>query len=414
MVQINSNYQKLQAGYLFPEIGKRVRAYRAAHPDAQIIPLGIGDVVLPLPDPIANAIRDGVEELQHRDTFKGYGPEQGYEFLRQAIAEHFQSQGADVSPEEVFVSDGSKCDAGNIQEIFSLDNVVAITDPAYPIYVDTNVMAGRTGAATTGGRYERLVYMPMTAENNFDPALPEGHVDLIYLCSPNNPTGAVLSRASLQKWVDYARETQAIILFDAAYEAFISETDTAHSIFEIPGARDVAIEFRSFSKTAGFTGIRCAYTVVPRSLKASDADGNAVDVHPLWQRRQGTKFNGVGYPIQKGAAVVFSPEGSAAVREQTDYYRENARLIREGLQALGMSVYGGVNAPYLWLKTPPGVSSWEFFDRLLSEANVVGTPGSGFGSSGEGYFRLSAFGYRENILEAVERIKALFHSYHED
>ncbi len=405
MVQINSNYQKLQAGYLFPEIGKRVRSYRVAHPDAAIIPLGIGDVVLPIADPIADAIRAGVSELQHRETFKGYGPEQGYEFLRTAIAEYYQSQGADVSADEVFVSDGSKCDTGNIQEIFSLDNVVAITDPVYPVYVDTNVMAGRTGEADEAGRYAGLVYMPMTAENNFDPALPERHVDLIYLCSPNNPTGAVLSRASLQKWVDYARDSKAIILYDAAYEAFISEADTVHSIFEIPGARDVAIEFRSFSKTAGFTGIRCASTVVPRGLKATDAQGNAVDVHPLWSRRQTTKFNGVSYPIQKGAAAVFSPEGQAAVGEQVAYYMENARLIREGLQALGLTVYGGVNAPYIWLKTPNQLTSWEFFDELLHKANVVGTPGSGFGSSGEGYFRLSAFGFHENILEAVERIK---------
>ena len=407
MVQINSNYQKLQAGYLFPEIGKRVRAFRAEHPDAKIIPLGIGDVVLPIADPIARAMQEAVEELRHRETFKGYGPEQGYEFLRDAIAGHYRSQGADVAPDEVFVSDGSKCDTGNIQEIFSLDNVVAITDPVYPVYVDTNVMAGRTGSATDAGRYERLVYMPMTAENGFDPALPDGHVDLIYLCSPNNPTGAVLSRASLQKWVDYAGATNAIILYDAAYEAFISEAETVHSIFELPGARDVAIEFRSFSKTAGFTGVRCAYTVVPKSLKAFDAQGDAVDVYPLWLRRQTTKFNGVSYPIQKGAAAVFSAEGQASVREQVGYYMENARIIRDGLRALGMTVYGGVNAPYIWLKTPDDLTSWEFFDQLLFQSNVVGTPGAGFGSSGEGYFRLSAFGYRENILEAVERIKVL-------
>lgn len=407
MVQINANYQKLQAGYLFPEIGKRVRNYRAAYPDSNIIPLGIGDVVLPVPDPIADAIRAGVDELQQRATFKGYGPEQGYDFLRTAIAEHYQSQGADVSPDEVFVSDGSKCDTGNIQEIFSLNNVVAITDPVYPVYVDTNVMAGRTGPADESGRYAGLVYMPMTAENGFDPALPDQHVDLIYLCSPNNPTGAVLSRASLQKWVDYARDSRAIILYDAAYEAFISDADTVHSIFELPGARDVAIEFRSFSKTAGFTGLRCASTVVPRGLKALDGEGNAVDVHPLWSRRQTTKFNGVSYPIQKGAAAVFSPEGRAAVSEQVAYYMENARIIREGLRALGMTVYGGVNAPYIWLKTPGSLTSWEFFDQLLHKANVVGTPGSGFGSSGEGYLRLSAFGFRENIIEAVERIKTL-------
>jgi LL-diaminopimelate aminotransferase len=352
-------------------------------------------------------MHEGVDELQHRETFKGYGPEQGYEFLREAIAEHYQNQGADVAADEVFVSDGSKCDTGNIQEIFSLDAIVAVTDPVYPVYVDTNVMAGRTGAVADSGRYSGLIYMPMTAENDFDPALPDGHVDLIYLCSPNNPTGALLSRSSLQKWVDYARETQAIILFDAAYEAFITEPEAVHSIFEIPGARDVAIEFRSFSKTAGFTGIRCASAVVPRDLKASDAHGGSVDVHPLWLRRQTTKFNGVSYPVQKAAAAVFSSEGSAAVREQIEYYLENARIIRDGLEAVGFTVYGGVNAPYLWLRVPMGLTSWQFFDRLLSDSHVVGTPGSGFGSSGEGYFRLSAFGYRENILEAVERIEAL-------
>lgn len=407
MVQINTHYQKLQAGYLFPEIGKRTRAFQAANPNAKVIPLGIGDVVLPLAEPIASAMRAGIDELQHRETFKGYGPGEGYEFLRGAIAEHYQSQGADVSPDEIFVSDGSKCDNGNIQEIFSLDNIVAVTDPVYPVYVDTNVMAGRTGGAIESGRYAGLVYLPMTAENNFDPALPEQHVDLVYLCSPNNPTGAVLSRESLRKWVDYARETGAIILFDAAYEAYISESDTVHSIFEIEGAREVAIEFRSFSKSAGFTGVRCGYTVVPRALQASDGAGGMVDVRSLWQRRQGTKFNGVSYPVQKGAAAVFSKEGAEAVRQQVDYYMENARIIRNGLTESGLTVYGGVNAPYIWLKTPGGLTSWEFFDELLSKANVVGTPGSGFGASGEGYFRLSAFGYRENIAEAVARIKTL-------
>lgn len=407
MVQINTHYQKLQAGYLFPEIGKRTRAFQAANPDAKVIPLGIGDVVLPLAEPIASAMRAGIDELQHRETFKGYGPGEGYEFLRSAIADHYRSQGADVSPDEIFVSDGSKCDNGNIQEIFSLDNIVAVTDPVYPVYVDTNVMAGRTGGAIESGRYAGLVYLPMTAENNFDPALPEQHVDLVYLCSPNNPTGAVLSRELLRKWVDYARETGAIILFDAAYEAYISESDTVHSIFEIEGAREVAIEFRSFSKSAGFTGVRCGYTVVPRALQASDGAGGMVDVRSLWQRRQGTKFNGVSYPVQKGAAAVFSKEGAEAVRQQVDYYMENARIIRNGLTESGLTVYGGVNAPYIWLKTPGGLTSWEFFDELLSKANVVGTPGSGFGASGEGYFRLSAFGYRENIAEAVARIKTL-------
>ena len=407
MAKINSNYQKLAAGYLFPEIGRRVAAFSAANPDAKIIRLGIGDVVLPLAEPILKAIHEATDEMGTLGGFKGYGPEQGYEFLRQAIAEHFQSQGADVSADEVFVSDGSKCDTGNIQEIFSTDCVIAVTDPVYPVYVDTNVMAGRSGAADASGRYEGLVYMPATVENNFDPALPTEHVDIIYLCSPNNPTGAVLSREALQKWVEYAKANEAVILFDAAYEAFISDPTLVRSIFEIPGAREVAIEFRSFSKTAGFTGVRCAYTVVPKELKVKNESGELVSLHGLWNRRQSTKFNGVSYPIQKGAAAVFSPEGAAAVKETIAYYMENARIIREGLAEAGIEVHGGVNAPYIWLKTPEGVTSWEFFDLLLNKVNVVGTPGSGFGSSGEGYFRLSAFGIRENVIEAVNRIKGL-------
>jgi len=407
MAKINSNYQKLAAGYLFPEIGRRVSAFSAANPDAKIIRLGIGDVVLPLAKPVIDAVHAATDEMGRLETFKGYGAEQGYEFLRKAIAEHFQGQGADVSAGEVFVSDGSKCDTGNIQEIFSQDCVVAVTDPVYPVYVDTNVMAGRSGTASASGRYEGLVYMPATAENGFNPALPEEHVDLIYLCSPNNPTGAVLSREALQKWVDYAKANEALILFDSAYEAYISDPSLVRSIYEIPGARDVAIEFRSFSKTAGFTGMRCAYTVVPRDLKARNESGELVSLHSLWNRRQSTKFNGVSYPIQKGAAAVFTPEGSAAVKETIAYYMENARIIREGLTSAGITVYGGIDAPYIWLKTPGSATSWEFFDRLLSEVNIVGTPGSGFGSSGEGYFRLSAFGVRENILEAVSRIKGM-------
>jgi LL-diaminopimelate aminotransferase len=315
MAKINSNYQKLQAGYLFPEIGRRVRAFGEANPGAKIIRLGIGDAVLPIAQPILDALHQGTDEMGHLATFKGYGPEQGYEFLREAIAAHYHSQGADVAPDEVFVSDGSKCDTANIQEIFSLDNVVAVTDPVYPVYVDTNVMAGRTGPAGSGGRYNKLVYMPATPGNNFEPDLPASHVDLIYLCSPNNPTGAVLSRTSLQKWVEYARENRAVILFDAAYEAYISEPGLVHSIFEIPGAREVAIEFRSFSKTAGFTGLRCAYTVVPKELKAANETGEPVPLHGLWSRRQTTKFNGVSYPIQKAAAAVFSPEGSQAAKD---------------------------------------------------------------------------------------------------
>jgi len=405
MATINTNYQKLQAGYLFPEIGKRVRAFAAANPAARIIRLGIGDVVLPLPPPVVEAMKAAADEMGRKETFQGYGPEQGYGFLLEAIAAHFRSQGAEVDPDEVFVSDGSKCDTANIQEIFDIDNIVAVTDPVYPVYVDTNVMAGRTGPAGKDGRYGKLVYLPTTAENGFDPPLPSGKVDLIYLCSPNNPTGAVMSRASLAKWVAYAEEHDAIILFDAAYEAFIREPGQVHSIFEIPGARNVAIEFRSFSKTAGFTGTRCAYIVIPKELCARNRSGEPVPLHGLWNRRHTTKFNGVSYPVQRAAAAVFSPEGSKAVKVNVDYYMENARIIREGLGKAGYQVYGGVNAPYIWVKLPAGVGSWQFFDRLLNEANVVGTPGAGFGSCGEGYLRLSAFGFRENVEEAVERVE---------
>jgi LL-diaminopimelate aminotransferase len=403
MARINSNYQKLQAGYLFPEIGRRVRAYSAENPSAKIIRLGIGDVVLPLPAPIVKALKDAADEMGAREGFRGYGPEQGYDFLLNAISADYKANGAQVEADEVFVSDGSKCDTANIQEIFGLDNVIAVTDPVYPVYVDTNVMAGRTGVAENG-RYGKLVYLPTTAENGFDPELPKGKVDIVYLCSPNNPTGAVMPRASLEKWVQYARENETIILFDAAYEAFITEPGQVRSIYEIPGARDVAIEFRSLSKTAGFTGTRCAYTVVPKDLKARNEAGELVGVHGLWLRRQTTKFNGVSYPIQKAAEAVFSPEGRKAVAENIAYYMENARIIREGLKAAGFTVYGGVNAPYIWLKTPDGVSSWDFFDKLLREHHVVGTPGAGFGACGEGYFRLSAFGWRENVEEAVRRI----------
>jgi LL-diaminopimelate aminotransferase len=404
MATINTHYQKLQAGYLFPEIGKRVRNFAAANPSARIIRLGIGDVVLPLPAPIVDALKTGADEMASRATFRGYGPEQGYDFLLEAIAENFRAQGANVEGDEIFVSDGSKCDTANIQEIFAIDNVVAVTDPVYPVYVDTNVMAGRTGDADGHGRYAKLVYLPTTAENHFDPALPAGHVDLIYLCSPNNPTGAVMPRASLERWVAYAKREGAIILFDAAYEAFIREPGLLHSIFEIPGAREVAIEFRSFSKTAGFTGTRCAFTVIPKDLLARDDKGAPVPLHALWNRRHTTKFNGVSYPIQRAAAATFSVAGNAAVSANIAYYMENARIIREGLAKAGYRVYGGVNAPYIWLRVPEGVTSWQFFDRLLAEANVVGTPGSGFGSCGEGYFRLSAFGFRENVEEAVQRM----------
>ncbi|HEY0707564.1 MAG TPA: LL-diaminopimelate aminotransferase [Polyangia bacterium] len=404
MAKINSNYQKLQASYLFSEIAKRVRLFTTENPDAQIIRLGIGDVVLPLPAPIVDAMKAASDEMGSEKGFKGYGPEQGYEFLLNAISKHYESQGAQVAPDEIFVSDGSKCDSGNIQEIFAIDNVVAVTDPVYPVYVDTNVMAGRTDEVDVSGRYGRLVYLPTTAENGFDPALPDRRVDLIYLCSPNNPTGAVLSRASLERWVQYAKQNESVILFDAAYEAFIREPGQVHSIYEIPGARDVAIELRSLSKTAGFTGTRCAYMVIPKTVRARDERGEWMPLHPLWNRRHTTKFNGVSYPIQKAAEAVFSPAGKAAVEANVNYYMENARIIREGLAAAGYEVHGGVNAPYIWMRVPAGLTSWGFFDRLLTRAHVVGTPGSGFGSCGEGYFRLSAFGLRHNVEAAIERI----------
>jgi LL-diaminopimelate aminotransferase len=405
MAKINSNYQKLQAGYLFPEIGKRVRVFSEKNPSAKVIRLGIGDVVLPLPAPIVDALKAGADELARRETFRGYGPEQGYDFLLEAVAAHYVSQGAQVAADEVFVSDGSKCDTSNIQEIFGQDNVVAVTDPVYPVYADTSVMNGRTGVADAQGRFPGLVYLPCTAENGFDPPLPDKPVDLIYLCSPNNPTGAVMSRASLARWVAYAREHEAVILYDAAYEAFIREPGQVHSIYEVPGARQVAIEFRSFSKTAGFTGTRCATTVIPKELTGRNDKGEPVALHGLWNRRQTTKFNGTSYPIQRAAAAVFAPAGAAAVEANIAYYMDNARVIREGLKAAGYSVHGGVNAPYIWLAVPGGLTSWQFFDKLLAEAHVVGTPGSGFGSCGEGYFRLSAFGLRDNVEEAVERIK---------
>jgi LL-diaminopimelate aminotransferase len=404
MAKINSNYQKLQANYLFSDIAKKVTDFAGKNPDAKIIRLGIGDVVLPLPAPIVDALKAATDEMATRTGFKGYGPENGYKFLTEAIAAHYASQGAQVAADEVFVSDGSKCDSGNIQEIFALDNVVAVTDPVYPVYVDTNVMAGRTDAADAQGRYGRLVYLPTTAENGFDPPLPDRRADLIYLCSPNNPTGAVLSRASLTRWVDYAKKNESIILFDAAYEAFIREPGQVHSIYEIPGAREVAIELRSLSKTAGFTGTRCAYMVVPKELKARDERGELAALHALWNRRHATKFNGVSYPIQKAAEATFLPAGKAAIEANIAYYMENARIIREGLGKAGYQVSGGVNAPYIWMKVPAGLTSWAFFDKLLSQAHVVGTPGSGFGSCGEGYFRLSAFGFRENVEEAVQRI----------
>ena len=409
MATINQHYQKLKAGYLFPEITKRVKDFTAKHPDAPLIRLGIGDVVLPLPKAVRDAIKNATSELGSEKTFRGYGPEQGYEFLREKIVRHdYASRGVNISPDEIFISDGSKCDTGNIQEIFSLENIVAVADPVYPVYVDTNVMAGRTGIAKETGHYQGIVYMPITAENNFKPALPTEKVDLIYLCSPNNPTGTVLSNEDLKNWINYAKENKAIILFDAAYEAFIKNADLPHSIYEIEGAREVAIEFRSFSKNAGFTGVRCAFTVVPKELTAHNKKGEAVSLNTLWNRRHSTKFNGVAYPIQKGAEAVYTKEGQKQVKELVDYYMTNAKMIREGLTALNWKVYGGINAPYVWLKTPDGLSSWDFFDLLLKKANIVGTPGEGFGPSGAGYFRLSAFADRNKVKEAIERIQTQF------
>jgi LL-diaminopimelate aminotransferase len=405
MTTINDNYLKLAAGYLFPEISRRVNAFTESHPDAPIIKLGIGDVTEPLPEAITVAMHKAVDELAHRDTFRGYGPEQGYGWLRDKVSEHdYQSRGCDIDAGEIFISDGSKCDTGNILDILGPNNTIAVTDPVYPVYVDTNVMAGHTGQANNAGEYDGLIYLPTTADNTFTPSLPGTKVDVIYLCYPNNPTGATASKETLQKWVDYAKEHNALILFDAAYEAYITDPQIPHSIYEIEGAREVAIEFRSFSKNAGFTGTRCALTVVPRQVTGKAADGSDVPLHKLWLRRQSTKFNGVSYIIQRGAEAVYSDAGREQIEQLVKFYLGNARIIRQTLASCGMDVYGGVNAPYVWVKTPDGLSSWDFFDKLLEQVNVVGTPGSGFGAAGEGYLRISAFNSRENIEEAMGRI----------
>lgn len=405
MFPINDNYLKLKAGYLFPEIARRVKEFSEKNPSAKIIRLGIGDVTLPLPPSLVRAGQAAFAEMGEASRFRGYGPEQGYEFLRQAIAVNdFKSRGAPVDADEIFISDGSKCDTGNIQEIFAHEARVAVPDPVYPVYVDTNVMAGRTGEADANGRYKGLVYLNATGATEFLPELPQESVDVVYLCFPNNPTGAVASKEELAKWVAYARKNGTLILFDAAYEAFISDPKIPHSIYEIDGARECAIEFRSFSKTAGFTGTRCAFTVVPKELKGKARDGSAVSLHALWNRRQATKFNGVSYPIQKAAEACYTDVGKKEIREMIAYYMSNARVIREGLAKLGIEVFGGVNAPYIWLKTPNGLGSWEFFDKLLNEQHIVGTPGSGFGACGEGYFRISAFGSSANVAEAMERL----------
>lgn len=406
MARINDNFLKLKAGYLFPEIARRVNAFTTANPEAKVIRLGIGDVTEPLPPAIVEAMHKAVDELASRESFRGYGPEQGYSFLRDAIATNdFETRGCDIAADEIFVSDGSKCDCGNILDILGDDNTIAIADPVYPVYVDTNVMAGNTGDADSSGRYGGIVYLPATAQNDFTPDLPKQKVDLIYLCYPNNPTGTVASKEYLKQWVDYAKANDTLILFDAAYESYITDSSIPHSIYEIDGARDVAIEFRSFSKNAGFTGTRCAFTVVPKGVSGTTAKGERKELHPLWNRRQSTKFNGVSYIVQRGAEAAYSEQGKQQIRDLVSFYLENARLLREGLSQAGIEVHGGVNAPYIWLKTPGGATSWEFFDRLLEKAHLVGTPGSGFGAAGEGYFRLSAFNSRANVEEAVVRFK---------
>jgi len=403
MIKINENFDKLQSSYLFSEIARRVREYQATEPPRRIIRLGIGDVTEPLPPACIAAMHRAVDEMASSATFRGYGPEQGYDFLREAIARHdYQSRGADIAADEIFVSDGAKCDTANIQELFARNIRIAIPDPVYPVYVDTNVMAGRTGAARNG-RYGGLVYLAGTARNGFVPALPEQPVDLIYLCFPNNPTGATATREQLAAWVRYARDNKALILFDAAYEAFVRDPALPRSIYEIEGARDVAIEFRSFSKTAGFTGTRCAFTVVPKSVMAYTKKGEAVALHPMWNRRHTTKFNGVSYPIQRAAEAVYSPEGKVQTRALTDFYLGNAALIRDTLADLGFAMTGGENSPYIWVNV--GKDSWKFFDKLLKRAQVVTTPGAGFGRCGEGFIRISAFNSREAVEEAMQRLR---------
>ena len=397
MSLINENFLKLQDSYLFSTIAKKVAKYTEENPDKQIIKLGIGDVTRPIVPACVEAMHKAVDEIGTAEGFKGYGPEQGYDFLRTAIVENdYKTRGIDVKKDEIFVSDGAKCDCGNIVDIFGKENKVAITDPVYPVYLDTNIMSGR-----------EVIYLPVTAENNFVPELPKEKVDMIYLCFPNNPTGTVLTKEDLKKWVDYAKENNSVILYDAAYEAFITEENIPHSIYEVEGAKEVAIEFRSYSKTAGFTGVRCAYVVIPKELKGKTKDGEEVSYNKLWNRRTCTKFNGVSYIVQKAAEATYSEEGRKQIQENINYYLENARIIKQGLEKAGFTCYGGVNSPYVWLKVPDGMTSWEFFDELLEKANVVGTPGSGFGPHGEGYFRLTAFGTKENTQKAIERIMNL-------
>ena len=410
MALLNDNYLKLKAGYLFPEIGRRVKAFCDANPAAaaRLIRCGIGDVTEPLPPAVIAALHKAVDEMAVRATFKGYGPEQGYDFLRAAIAKNdFRDQSLDVADDEVFVSDGSKCDCGAILDVLGSKNKIAISDPVYPVYVDTNVMAGHTGEANEAGAYAKLVYLPCRPSNGFVPEPPKKHVDIIYLCSPNNPTGAVATRAQLEAWVKYALEHKAIILFDAAYEAYISDPAIPHSIYEIPGARECAIEFRSFSKNGGFTGVRCAYTVVPKTLLAATRTGEMKPLHPLWNRRSATKFNGVSYLVQRAAEALYTDDGKAQVKALIEHYMGNAAVLRAGAKKAGLKVFGGVNAPYIWVKCPKDVTSWQAFDKILGETNVVITPGSGFGSKGEGYFRISSFNSRANAEEVARRLQEL-------
>jgi LL-diaminopimelate aminotransferase len=398
MSLINENFLKLQDSYLFSTIAKKVSNYTEEHPNKKIIKLGIGDVTRPIVPACLEAMHKAVDELGTKEGFRGYGPEQGYDFLRKAIEENdYKSIGVDIEIDEIFVSDGAKCDCGNIVDIFGVDNKVAITDPVYPVYLDTNIMSGR-----------KIIYLPVTEENSFIPELPKGKVDIIYLCFPNNPTGTVLTKEQLKKWIDYAKDNKSIILYDAAYEAIITEKGIPHSIYEIEGAKDVAVEFKSFSKIAGFTGVRCAYVVIPKNLKGYTKDGKEVSINKLWNRRTCTKFNGVSYVIQRAAEATYTEEGKKQIKENINYYLENAKIIRKGLEEAGFTCYGGINSPYVWLKVPKGLSSWEFFDMLLEEANVVGTPGSGFGKAGEGYFRLTAFNTKEKTIEAIERIKKYY------
>ena len=407
MVKINENFLKMEDSYLFSTVANKVAKYQQDNPDKNIIKLGIGDVTKPIANKIIEQMKKAVDELGKSNTFRGYGPEQGYEFLRKEIVKYdYEKRGVQILPDEVFISDGSKCDCGNIVDLFDINNKIAITDPFYPVYLDTNIISGRTGKYNTEtGRYDGVIYIPCTYENDFIPELPQEIPDIIYLCFPNNPTGTVISKEELARWVKYAKENNSIILYDAAYEAFITEENIPHTIYEIEGAKEVAIEFKSFSKTAGFTGIRCAYTIVPKELKIKLNNGKEVSLNKLWNRRQCTKFNGVSYITQRAAEAIYTEEGQKEIKENIKYYLENAKIIREGLDEVGIQHCGGINSPYIWIKVPNNMKSWKFFDMLLEKANIVGTPGVGFGPSGEGYFRLTAFGERKNTEEAMKRIK---------